>query len=212
MLGIIRCRDLKVCPAFSTNKSEQVMKMWRWACLSLFAVSVATPTIEAAAQSAAGEAQSIILVRHAETIASKQRELSPVGTRRAQELATVLKDAGITGIIITDTRRARETAAPLVKATGIVPQIFQLPDRTAAAAHRMQHRESVAAAIRSHTGKSILVVGHETTVPAIISILGGPKLPNICSTVHDSLFILLPGHLSSKLIVARYGAYTACNS
>jgi hypothetical protein len=52
----------------------------------------------------------------------------------------------------------------------------------------------------------VLVVGHSTTVPLIIAALGGPRLPEICETVFDNLFVLVPATGKMQFVHSRYGA------
>lgn len=40
----------------------------------------------------------------------------------------------------------------------------------------------------------------------IIQALGGPRVPQICETVFDNLFVLMPVHRKAQLLHARYGA------
>jgi phosphohistidine phosphatase SixA len=156
-------------------------------------------------------ARSVILVRHAEAAKTEERELTPAGIKRAQELAGILRGAGISAIVITDTRRSRDTAAPLAAALKLEPQVFHLPNRNDPV-KQAEHRKNVESWVKSHTRGSVLVVGHETSVPAIIRLLGGPELPDICSTVHDKLFVLTPESAGMRLSVGRYGSTTECNS
>ena len=71
---------------------------------------------------AAAAAQStIFIVRHAEKAESggTDPDLSEPGKARAESLANILKDAGITAIYTTEFKRTQETAAPLAKILGI---------------------------------------------------------------------------------------------
>src|SRR5947209_13815084 len=70
----------------------------------------------------AGEFPTVVLVRHADTASLPDRPLSAAGLKRAQDLATALRNAGVTAIITTQLRRTRETAQPLATALGLVPQ------------------------------------------------------------------------------------------
>ena len=56
---------------------------------------------------------------------------------------------------------------------------------------RDAHASAVADAVRAHAGRTVLVVGHSNTIPAIIAALGGPKLPDICDTQYSNLFVLV---------------------
>ena len=57
-------------------------------------------------------------------LAAPDVQLSPEGQKRAECLASTLKDAGIKQIYVTDVTRTQQTAAPLAKALKIKPQFF----------------------------------------------------------------------------------------
>ena len=54
-------------------------------------------------------------------------------------------------------------------------------------------------------GRTVLVVGHDWSVPGLIASLGGPQLPNICPSVFDKLFVLTSAQGKASLIQAHYG-------
>src|SRR5436309_12811453 len=74
----------------------------------------------------AGEFPTLVLVRHADTAALPDRPLSAAGLKRAQDLASALRNAGVTAIITTQLRRTRETAHPLASALGLVPEVINV--------------------------------------------------------------------------------------
>ena len=132
------------------------------------------------------------IVRHAEKAAEPRRDpgLTLAGRARAEALTVVLADARLTGIITSQFRRTRATAAPLAAATGLEPlSIAYRPGQFEV------HGKAVAAAIREQfAGGVVLVVGHSDTVPAIVRALGGPALERLCEpTEYASLFTLLLG-------------------
>ena len=58
--------------------------------------------------------RTVILVRHAEKAdSSADAALSKWGEERAERLAAILKDAGVTAILTSDRQRTIRTAAPL---------------------------------------------------------------------------------------------------
>jgi broad specificity phosphatase PhoE len=67
----------------------------------------------------------VIIVRHAEKAASggSDPDLAPAGRARADALARMLKDSGVTTIFASEFKRTQETAAPTAKSTGVVPTI-----------------------------------------------------------------------------------------
>src|ERR1051325_267050 len=64
----------------------------------------------------------VIIVRHAEKIIDANNpdvDLSPAGQARAQELARMFGDAGISAIYATQYKRTQETVKPLSDKTGV---------------------------------------------------------------------------------------------
>jgi broad specificity phosphatase PhoE len=177
---------------------------------------VAILTVLMIAMAAAAGAQPaaptlVILVRHAEKakLPAADPDLTAAGKARATALTSALESSGVDVIITTEFRRTRETAAPLAAARHIQPIVVQSSDDTAA------HARAVAAEIAKHAGHTILVVGHSNTVPAIITALGGPSLPEICEDRFATLFVLSVAPPSAaRLVTATYGAAdppsTAC--
>ncbi|MCS6946113.1 MAG: histidine phosphatase family protein [Steroidobacteraceae bacterium] len=110
---------------------------------------------------------SIIVVRHAEkqlgTIADPP--LAPEGQRRAHALADLFATGrsvgAIQAIYVSNTRRARETAAPLALRLGLTPR-----DRDPRGVRALARE-----ILREHAGQVVLVVGHSNTVPPLISEL-----------------------------------------
>ncbi|HEU4828650.1 MAG TPA: histidine phosphatase family protein [Gemmatimonadales bacterium] len=128
----------------------------------------------------------VILVRHAEKASETENDpsLSARGRARAAALAEALRDAGLTGAIVSERRRTHETAAPAI--AGIVPDTVSIRDGAAA------HARAVAERIRSrHAGGTVLVVGHSNTIPAIMSALGAGPLPDICDAAYANLYIMV---------------------
>jgi phosphohistidine phosphatase SixA len=176
------------------------------------------------AQSAnhAGGLPVLILVRHADKAAQPADDppLTADGAKRAQDLAATLRDAGVTAIITTQVRRTRETAQPLATALGLTPEVLKVGERALIAnpargqqfppevvKARAEYIKALEAAVHRLTGVA-LIVGHDWSVPGLIAALGGTQFPNICSSVYDNLFILIPAKGKADLIQARYGEPT----
>ena len=87
---------------------------------------LASIPLAACASSPAPDARQIYLVRHAEKAAGDDPDLTVVGRARADILANELKQAGLTAIYSTDTRRTRQTALPIAKATGLTGRFSKL--------------------------------------------------------------------------------------
>ncbi len=152
-----------------------------------------------------GAAQSkptlVILVRHAEKAAMPAADppLTDAGVTRANALAAALANANVQAIITTELVRTRETARPYAEAHGLVPEIVHSGPREA-------HAKAVAKAVLAHAGQVVLVVGHSDTISAIIAALGGPELPEICSTQYSNFFTLYLDGKSARLVRSSYGA------
>jgi phosphohistidine phosphatase SixA len=151
---------------------------------------------------AADHPQIVVLVRHAEKSDAPPGDvaLSVTGQARAEELAIALAEARLDTIVTTQFRRARDTAGILTRGLGLTPVIVQAGDDTAG------HARAVAAAVRAG-GRSVLVVGHSNTVPAIIAALGGPAMEELCDSEYSNLFTLalMPGQ-PARLVHSHYGA------
>lgn len=162
-----------------------------WWSLALVLAGLMVPTVAAA--------QTVILVRHAEradggapaTGAAMQGnpdpELSAAGKARAQTLAAMLKDAGITSIYVTQYIRTRDTAKPLADALGLTPEVVN-----------SREMDALVAKIKAQKSGHVLVVGHSNSVPAIIKALGGPDV-TIADDEYDNLFILPMGGTLTRL-------------
>ena len=165
--------------------------------VALFAWSAATP-LRAAAQPSV-----VVLVRHGEkeALPADDPSLSPAGVARAQALADALRDATPTAVIVTARKRTAETGAPVAKQAGVTPIVIDLTG---------PHVKNVVEAIMKQTGM-VVVVGHSNTVPAIITALGGPKMPDLCDASYATLFVFTPPRAGqpAHLVKGTYGAADA---
>src|SRR2546423_7035829 len=75
----------------------------------------------------------VVIVRHAEKAANggNDPDLSSAGRARAEALARILKDSGITAIFTTEFKRTQETAAPTATSTHVTPTVVAAKDTTA---------------------------------------------------------------------------------
>ena len=136
--------------------------------------------------SAAAAQTTILMVRHAEkgeatssNPAANDPDLSDAGRARAESLAKMLKDAGITAIYATEFKRTQQTAEPLVKILGIKLAIVPAKDTA-----------TLSAKLRDLHGNA-LVVGHGNTIPDLIKALGVETPVNIAETDYDNLFVVV---------------------
>ena len=123
----------------------------------------------------------IFLARHAEKSEAaadpKNPDLSPAGRARAESLARMLRDAGITAIFATEFARTQQTAETVRLATGADLTILPAKD-TPALIERL----------KGISGNA-LVIGHSNTLPEIIRALGVVKAMAIPESEYDNLFI-----------------------
>src|SRR6266571_5282534 len=142
----------------------------------------------------------IILVRHAEKIIDPNNsdpDLSPAGQARAQEIFRMSGDAGVNAIYATQYKRTQETVRPLADKLRL--PVTLVNSTATSELVRQIHSE--------HRGQTILVSGHNNTVPEVIAALGGPQLPVIPETEFDNLYIVTVYRTGkAKLVKIKYGS------
>jgi broad specificity phosphatase PhoE len=138
----------------------------------------------------------LVVVRHADRAGSEDA-LSAAGRQRAEALAHALGAERLAAIYTSDTRRARDTAAPLARVLGLTPRVRPARDTSSL----------VSEIFSEHRGKRVLVVGHGNTVPQIIAAAGGPALPDLPENEFDHLFVMTGGVPwgRTELVHLRYG-------
>lgn len=146
-----------------------------------------------AAPAAAPAQEAVFVVRHAEKISDSDQRLTDAGRARAQRLAAMLKDSGVSAIYATDTERARDTAGPLAATLGKPVQIY---DELAPLVARLR---------RENAKELVLVVGHSNTVPDLLKALGDAETVTIASNEYDDLFVVVPkGAGKATVLRLRY--------
>lgn len=178
--------------------------LFRYALLAagLVACAPAAPPASApsAAMGAAQDSTVVVLVRHAEKapVEGNDPPLSEAGEARARALAQTLAGMRFDAVIATERQRTQATARPLAQAQGLTPEIVGLAGA---------HVDNVVAAVRRHTGQTVLVVGHSNTVPRITHALGGPQLRDFCEPEFSHLYVLvLKDGVAPRLEQRTYGA------
>jgi broad specificity phosphatase PhoE len=131
--------------------------------------------------------QTIILVRHAEQnltggMMDGDPPLNEAGTQRAQALASVLKDAGLRAIYVSQYARAQQTAEPLARSLGLKTEVVAKDDLKA-----------LTERLKAHEGQgAVLVVGHSDTIPALLKAWGHPEPVSIEKTEFNSVWFVVP--------------------
>lgn len=145
----------------------------------------------------------IVVVRHAEKQSEgSDPELTQAGEARANALSGLLRDASVSAAFVTQYRRTVLTAEPVVESQEAEQVVLPVSSSGAEA-----HANTVAGRVLAdYSAKTVLVVGHSNTVPAIVEAFGPWTVESISESDYDRLFII--NHRSdgtSSLIRARYG-------
>ena len=114
--------------------------------------------------SAATETQTVFVMRHLQKGEGQDPPLTQEGEANARAVANLLADRGIRAIFVTDTLRARQTAAPLATRLGLTPVVYD-----------PRSPDTLVAQVRAIPGNA-LVVGHSNTVPDLVQRFGGPAI------------------------------------
>lgn len=153
------------------------------------------------------QAQTVILVRHAEKAdASSDPELSEAGQARATALAEALSGADLSNVFVTPLRRTRDTATLSAQAHALTPEAISFDGGTEA------HIARVAERVRALPSDAVvLVVGHSNTVPLIAAALGETGASDMRDCEFDRLTVLtLRTGGEASAVVSRYGAPSGC--
>jgi phosphohistidine phosphatase SixA len=158
--------------------------------LCLFTLLVAAPS------AAAQEDVVVYLVRHAERAedGTDDPPISQAGVERAELLAEMLKDAGITHVHSTDYKRTQQTGQPFIEASGIGVKSYDPRDL-----------DGFAARLRATPGRH-LVLGHSNTTPDLARALGGDPGNPIDEFEYDRLYVVVIAADDVSTILLRFGA------
>lgn len=174
------------------RESPAVKLKWLAALLVLGACGSADDRVaEPVAQATAHQ---VFLVRHAEKQSGDNPSLTDAGEQRAETLAVLLSNEGITHIHSTDYKRTLETAAPLAARTGIEVTLYDPRDLAAFA-------DELIATPGRH-----LVVGHSNTTPQLAEALGGEPGSEINeASEYDRLYVITLSGSGVSSEIRRYG-------
>jgi phosphohistidine phosphatase SixA len=125
----------------------------------------------------------VVIVRHGEkaTEGGNDPDLSSAGRARADALARILKDSGITAIFTTEFKRTQETAAPTATSVQVTPTVVATKDTAALVAKLHQ------------LNGNALIVGHGNLIPDIIKALGINTPINIPDGDYSELLVVTLG-------------------
>ena len=164
-------------------------------CFALVACSGHTHAPSTQEQSINAPVQ-IYLVRHAEKTKDKtDPALTQAGQTRAELLADMLIDSGITHIHSSDYTRTRDTAAPLAQRLGLEVALYDPRDL-----------EGMAKKLKAIEGRH-LVVGHSNTTPPLTDLLGGEGgSPIVEATEYDRLYyVTIAANGEVRTTLLRFG-------
>ncbi len=155
----------------------------------------------------AAQAQTVVLVRHAEKAAEPAADpaLSSAGEARARALAEALAGRKISLILTSPLQRTILTAAPLKAASGAESRAVDLAQ--GGAAHVAQTAALAAAAPKDGV---VVVVGHSNTVPEIAKALGHAAAKPIADCSYDTMTVIDLGSRPPAVEEKTYGARSTC--
>jgi len=109
--------------------------------------------------------KTIILVRHAEKDAAQAEmsgdpELSAAGKERAERLVKNIGKYRVGAVYSSDTRRTRDTAAPMAARRHLKVEIYD-----------PRKQDELVKLIMGSKTKRFLIVGHSNTIPALANLL-----------------------------------------
>lgn len=145
----------------------------------------------------------VVVVRHAEKATDEGRDptLTAAGAQRAQRLADALKHFRLDAVFATQYQRTQLSAAVAAKVAGPAPVII-----AASAAVETDARDLATLIRTQYAGKSILVVGHSNTVPAIVAALSSMPAAAMEDDEYDrfTLIAIPDGEGVPRVVVSRY--------
>lgn len=132
----------------------------------------------------AQELTTYYLIRHAEKEridpSNRDPHLTAVGQERSENWQKIFKEVSFDMIYSTPYHRTRETAQPTATAKELTVEMYDPRDL-----YNASFREK-------NVGKTVLVVGHSNTTPALANkILGREEFPQIDDHTNGNLYILL---------------------
>ena len=143
-------------------------------------------TARADAGQPAVAAPEVYVMRHLQRGDGPDPALSDEGRRNAARLASALAGDPPRAIYVSTTRRARETAAPLAAALGLMVKEYDPADSAA-----------LVARVAREPGK-VLIVGHSNTVPDIVERLGAARPAPLAETDYGDIWHVADGKVRRR--------------
>ncbi len=138
--------------------------------------------------------RAVYLVRHAENTSAKDDPtLSPAGLKRADCLASTLKDAGIKQIYVTEEKRTKQTADPLAKQLKITPTVLPVGDPG----------NLVRNAFYLGRGNT-LIVGDSNNIPVILARMKAGTITPLGENDFDRMFVVTTMEGSATPVVTLH--------
>ncbi len=132
----------------------------------------------------AAQETTLIMVRHAEKMDDGTRDpsLNDAGVERAERLANLLQeDFEVSAVYSTPYKRTQETAKPLADLIGSEIQHYDPRDPQGFIGFLMDSKK----------GKTVLIVGHSNTTPALVNLaLGEDKYEQLDESAYGNIFIV----------------------
>lgn len=137
----------------------------------------------------------IFLVRHAEPLnETDESSLSEAGLQRAHALLHSVGASGLRKIFVSEKLRTRQTAEPVAAAIGVSPVVV-LAVAT----------DDLVDSLLANKGKTMLVVGHSNTLPAILEGLGVSETIVITDGEFDNLYVVTLTFWRTSFLRLKYG-------
>lgn len=142
------------------------------------------------------EVSTFILVRHAEKDYGRDPILIEKGIERAERLKEILKNTSLDAVYSTNTKRTQQTAEPTAKEKDLNIISYS-------AAELQEFAKNLK---RLYKGKTVLVVGHSNTTPAMANYLTETdEYPRFSELDYTNLYVVtLPRIGKPRVLKLRY--------
>lgn len=142
------------------------------------------------------EVSTFILIRHAEKDYGRDPVLADLGVARAERLKEIMKNTDLDAIFSTQTNRTQLTAKPTAEDKNIVVQPYN-----AGLLEEFSNRLK-----KNFRGKTVLVVGHSNTTPAMANLLSdSDRYPRFSELDYTNMYVVtIPVAGKARVLKLRY--------